>query len=570
MTTESRFRKRVKLVTSLVSYRRADFAVAVAGATVFAFGTVASSWVLRWIIDNVIIERFESGSIDASATAAGIGIFVLVAIVRAAGVIVRRTWAGKAQWGIAEDLSGEAIDAVVRQPVPWHRRQSTGDLMTRVGVDVEAAVQVVAPLPFSTGVVLMLLIASGGLIAADPLLGVLATLVFPVIMSLNLVYQKRADRWYDLAQAELATLSSAAHESFEAVTVVKAFGAEAREASRLSDIAFRVRSARVQAIKVRSLFETLLDVVPNSASVLIVLLGSYRVADGAMTVGDLASFIYIFALLVFPLRIIGYAFSEMPRSQAGFDRVKQLVAEPVEPDPRHRLQIEPGAVVLHGVCIEQGDGREVLTDISCTFPAGALTAIVGPTGSGKTTLLHALAGLLAPTSGSISGPLADSALVFQEPFLMSGTIRENVTLGRVVSENTLRRALDVAQAEFVFDLPGGLDAVVGERGVGLSGGQRQRIALARAIVGEPQVLLLDDTTSALDPSTESAVLDGLRRSLADTTVIAVSSRPSLVSNADTVVFIDGGRIVDSGRHEEIAARTESYSVLMSAYESDRA
>lgn len=570
MTTESRFRKRVKLVTSLVSYRRADFAVAVAGATVFAFGTVASSWVLRWIIDNVIIERFESGSIDASATAAGIAIFVLVAIVRAAGVIVRRTWAGKAQWGIAEDLSGEAIEAVVRQPVPWHRRQSTGDLMTRVGVDVEAAVQVVAPLPFSTGVVLMLVIASGGLIAADPLLGVLATLVFPVIMSLNLVYQKRADRWYDLAQAELATLSSAAHESFEAVTVVKAFGAEAREASRLSDIAFRVRSARVQAIKVRSLFETLLDVVPSSASVLIVLLGSYRVADGAMTVGDLASFIYIFALLVFPLRIIGYAFSEMPRSQAGFDRVKQLVAEPVESDPRRRLLIESGGVTLRDVCIEQGDGREVLTDISCTFPAGALTAIVGPTGSGKTSLLHALAGLLAPTSGTISGPLDDSALVFQEPFLLSGSIRDNITLGRVVSDDALRNALGVAQADFVFDLPGGLDAVVGERGVGLSGGQRQRIALARAIVAAPRVLLLDDTTSALDPSTEAAVLEGLRRSLADTTVIAVSSRPSLVSNADVVVFIDGGRIVDSGRHEEIVGRTESYSVLMSAYESDRA
>jgi ATP-binding cassette subfamily B protein len=566
---ESRFRRRVKLVTSLVSYRRADFGVAVVGATVFAFGTVASSWVLRWVIDNVIVERFESGSVDASATAAGIAVFVLVAIVRAAGVIVRRTWAGKAQWGIAEDLSGEAIDAVVRQPVPWHRRQSTGDLMTRVGVDVEAAVQVVAPLPFSTGVVLMLVIASGGLIAADPLLGVLATLVFPLIMSLNLVYQKRADRWYDLAQAELATLSSAAHESFEAVTVVKAFGAEAREASRLSDIAFRVRSARVQAIKVRSLFETLLDVVPNAASVLIVLLGSYRVSDGAMTVGDLASFIYIFALLVFPLRIIGYAFSEMPRSQAGFDRVKQLVAEPVESDPRSRLRLEPGDVVLTDVSVEQGDGREVLSDLTCRFPSGALTAVVGPTGSGKTTLLHALAGLLAPSRGSIAGPLADSALVFQEPFLMSGSIRENITLGRSMGDDVLRRALEIAQAHFVFDLPGGPDAPVGERGVGLSGGQRQRIALARAIAGSPRVLLLDDTTSALDPSTEAAVLDGLRRSLVDTTVIAVSSRPSLVANADWVIFIDGGRIVDRGRHEEIAGRTEAYSQLMSTYESDR-
>lgn len=152
---------------------------------------------------------------------------------------------------------------------------------------------------------------------------------------------------------------------------------------------------------------------------------------------------------------------------------------------------------------------------------------------------------------------------------MSGSIRENITLGRSVDDDVLRRALETAQAHFVFDLPGGPDAPVGERGVGLSGGQRQRIALARAIAGSPRVLLLDDTTSALDPSTEAAVLDGLRRSLVDTTVIAVSSRPSLVANADWVIFIDGGRIVDRGRHEEIAGRTEAYSQLMSTYESDR-
>lgn len=562
-------RRRVKLVTSLVSYRRTDFLIAVAGASVFAFGTVSSSWVLRWLIDNVIVERFESGRVDATATAAGIGVFVLIALVRAAGVIVRRTWAGKAQWGVAEDLSGEAIDSVVRQPVPWHRRQSTGDLMTRVGVDVEAAVQVIAPLPFSAGVVLMLVIASGGLVAADPLLGSLATLVFPVIMSLNLVYQKRADRWYDLAQAELAKLSSAAHESFEAVTVVKAFGAEGREASRLSDIAFRVRSARVEAIKVRSLFETLLEVVPNAASVLIVLMGAHRVADGAMSVGDLASFIYIFALLIFPLRIIGYAFSEMPRSQAGFDRVRQLVGEPLEVDPRDRIIVRSGDVVIHGVSIEQGDGREVLTDLSCEFPSGAVTAIVGATGSGKTTLLHALAGLIAPRSGSIAGPLDRAALVFQEPFLVSGSIRENVALGRAITDDTIWWALDISQAEFVRDLPGGLAAVVGERGVGLSGGQRQRIALARAIAGRPKVLLLDDTTSALDPQTEVSVLDAIRTRLSETTVIAVSSRPSLVSAADLVVFLEDGRISAVGRHDVVVATSSGYASLMSAFENER-
>ena len=551
-----------------MSYRQRTFAVAVGGAAVFAFCTVASSWVVRWIIDDVIVERFAVGRLDGTALVAGIGLLLLLAVIRAIGVVVRRTWAGKAQWGVAQDLSGEALETVVAQPVSWHRRQSTGDLTTRVGVDVEATVAVMAPMPFASSVILMMLIAAVGMIAVDPWLGLGASLVFPILILLNVVYQRRVDQWYDLAQTELGDLSAAAHESFEGVTVIKAFGAESREAERLARIASRVRGARMQAVRLRSVFETLLDVIPNATNVAIVLVGSIRVRDGHLTLGDLTSFVYLFTLLVFPLRIIGYALSEFPRSQAGYGRVRSLVDQARERDPRFDIR-RSESVRVHDVWVTHDGERWAVRGAELEFETGRTAVIVGATGAGKTSLLHVLAGHIGASHGEVSDPFRSRALVFQEPFLISGTVRDNVSFGRKVSSDEIARCLDIAEAHFVSDLPQGIDTVIGERGVGLSGGQRQRIALARALVSRPDVLYLDDVTSALDPTTEAAVLSNISVHCSGTTVIAVASRPTLLSRADVVVYLDAGRVVAVGRHAELISTVRSYKDLMDAYELDR-
>lgn len=534
----------------------------------FAFCTVASSWVVRWIIDDVIVERFAVGRLDGTALVAGIGLLLLLAVIRAIGVVVRRTWAGKAQWGVAQDLSGEALETVVAQPVSWHRRQSTGDLTTRVGVDVEATVAVMAPMPFASSVILMMLIAAVGMIAVDPWLGLGASLVFPILILLNVVYQRRVDQWYDLAQTELGDLSAAAHESFEGVTVIKAFGAESREAERLARIASRVRGARIQAVRLRSVFETLLDVIPNATNVAIVLVGSIRVRDGHLTLGDLTSFVYLFTLLVFPLRIIGYALSEFPRSQAGYGRVRSLVDQARERDPRFDIR-RSESVRVHDVWVTHDGERWAVRGAELEFETGRTAVIVGATGAGKTSLLHVLAGHIGASHGEVSDPFRSRALVFQEPFLISGTVRDNVSFGRKVSSDEIARCLDIAEAHFVSDLPQGIDTVIGERGVGLSGGQRQRIALARALVSRPDVLYLDDVTSALDPTTEAAVLSNISVHCSGTTVIAVASRPTLLSRADVVVYLDAGRVVAVGRHAELISTVRSYKDLMDAYELDR-
>ncbi|MEI8239022.1 MAG: ABC transporter ATP-binding protein [Actinomycetota bacterium] len=566
-----RLRQAFSLIGSLISHHKGTFAIAVAGASVFATCTVASAVVVQMIIDDVIQPRFVDGSVGVGTAAGILGLLVLLGCVRAVGVVVRRTWAGRTNWGVTERLSADVIDRLAEQPIPWHRTQSTGDLITRAGVDAEAATAILQSLPYASGVVVLVALSSVWLVVTDLPLGVAAVLVFPVLLVLNVHYQRRVDNFYAAAQDELGILSSAVHESFDGVAVVKSFGAEARETDRLSLIAGRLREARLGAVKLRSTFESLLDGVPSVVNICLLVAGAYRVRSGAMTVGELTSFIYLFTLLVFPLRLIGYTLSELPHSLAGWARIRSLLDQPVADDPaRTLLHGVDNGVVLRDVHFVHDDEREVLAGVNADIPPGRTVAVVGATGAGKTTLLHLIAGLVEPTAGTVTVPSGGAYIVFQEAFLLAGTVRDNITLGHPVSPDALEAALQVAQAEFVHDLPDGIDTEVGERGVGLSGGQRQRLALARALVREPQVLLLDDTTSALDPTTEAKVLGNLRAALGTTTVVAVASRPSTIALADDVLFLADGQVVAHGLHDELMDSVPAYRALIEAFEHDRA
>ena len=562
--------KAFRLLRGLLRNHKRLFFTAVGGAAVYAACTVGSTIVVQLIIDELIVPRFAGEDVGIGLVAAILGLLVAVGVVRAAGIVVRRVWAGRTTWRVTESITADVIERVVVQPAPWHRRQSTGDLITRAGVDAEAATAVLGPLPYATSVVVMIVLSSVWLLVTDWVLGLAAVCVFPILIVLNVVYQHRVDKFFNAAQDELGQLSSAVHESFDGVTVVKSFGAERRETERLAEIAARLRQERMGAVRLRSTFEALLDGVPNVTNVLLLVGGAYRVRAGEMTVGEVASFIYLFTLLVFPLRLIGFALSELPHSLAGWNRIRELLDQPVEPDPAASLHHgATNAVRLDDVHFSHDGVRPVLAGVTAEIPAGRMVAVVGATGAGKSTLLSLIAGLVAAESGSITVPATGCLLVFQEPFLLAGTARENVTLGEDVDDATIDRALQIAEAVFLAHLPNGLDTEVGERGVGLSGGQRQRRALARALVRDPGVLLLDDTTSALDPTTEAKVLANLRSRLAGTTVVAVASRPSTISLADDVLFLQDGVVVAHGRHEQLMHDVAGYRALVEAFEHDR-
>jgi ATP-binding cassette subfamily B protein len=569
----TRARRNAHFIWAMVRLQPKLFAIAVSGAAVFALLTVASSFAISWTIDNVIVPRFEDGAVDAGTVVAGVALILGIGVVRAIAIVVRRTFAGVTQWRVAQIYSNSVVAQYIQQPMSWHNRRADGDLVARAGVDAEATVGVLAPIPFASGTVIMVVVSTVWMLAIDWPLGVVAMVVFPMLVVTNVVYERSVSTHFARAQHQLGEFSAGVHESFEGVQLVKSYGAEERETERLAGLADQVRGSRVKAIRLRTWFEALLDVIPSLTNILLVVIGAVRVRSGDVTVGEVSGVIFLFTLLVFPLRLIGFTLSELPRSISAWNRIQEVLQEPIEPDPVDRIETASAGV---GVMFDQvsfaheGDGPPTVRDVTLALPAGNVTALVGPTGSGKSTLAQLAIGLIGPSSGAIALQDGARCIVFQEAFLMGGTVRDNVQLGQPFTDDEIREALRLAAAgEFVDRLPLGLDTVVGERGVSLSGGQRQRLALARALVRRPALLVLDDTTSALDPSTEAIVLDNLRHDLADSSVLLVASRPSTIALADDVVFVADGRVAAHGTHDELMASTAPYRELVEAFEADR-
>jgi len=570
---QSRFRLEISLLRQLLKLHPRPFLTAVAGASVYAICTVASSFGLGYVVDEVIIPRFQSDIISRQSFVTASCIVIGIGLLRAVGVVVRRSYAGISHWSTSESLSTQLIRHTMRQPTAWHQRHMTGDLVARIGVDSDTAASVLGPLPFSTSVVLLVALTSIWLVVIDLPLGLLAVTIIPLLFALNIGYQRRIDRHFDSAQKALGDLSEAVHESFDGVMVVKAFGAEDREHVRLGRISSKLKDARIKAVNARAIFEALVDGTPSLVNVALIAYGAVRVRNGALSIGELSSFIYLFTLLVFPLRIIGYLLSEIPHSSSGFKRVREILDEPLETQPVINIlpQSSNLAVQIVDASFSYAESDELIfSHVNFSIPAGSTVAVVGETGSGKSTLLKLIAGLIRTQHGSVHVAEGGSAIVFQEPFLFSGSLQFNLTLGKSIHIPDIARALWASVSEeFVSDLENGIDTIVGERGISLSGGQRQRIALARAIASGRKVLLLDDTTSALDPATESLVIERLSSLSNTTTTIVVASRPTTVKIADHVLFVHQGKVHELATHQTLMNNNQAYANLMKSFEMDR-
>ena len=571
--TFDRARRNARFIAELVMVHPKLFLVAMGGAAVFALLTVASSFAIGRVIDDVILPRFDEGEVATSTVLAGLGLVIGIGVVRSIAIVIRRSYASITMWRVAQTFTNRVVRRYAEQPVSWHNRRPDGDLVQRAGVDSEATVSVLAPIPFASGTIVMLVASTVWMLVIDVPLGLVAVVVFPLLLVTNVVYEKSVSSHFTRAQDQLGEFSAGVHESFEGVQLVKSYGAEERETERLAGLADRVRASRVRAIRLRSWFEALLDVIPSLTNITLVVIGALRVRSGDVTVGEFSSVIFLFTLLVFPLRLIGYALSELPRSMAAWQRIRSVLDEPIEPDPADRIGIAADGLGVEFVGVSfahEGDGPPTVRDVDLAVRQGSVTALVGPTGSGKSTLAQLAAGLVGPSIGEVRLAPGIRTIVFQEAFLSSGTVRDNVELGTSFTDDEIWDALGQAAAtEFVQRLPQQLDTVVGERGVSLSGGQRQRLALARALVRRPSLLVLDDTTSALDPSTEAMILEQLRSRLGGSTVLMVASRPSTIALADDVVFVADGRIAAHGTHDELLASTSANRELVEAFESDR-
>jgi ATP-binding cassette, subfamily B, bacterial len=562
------------------------FAVSVVGSVLYGSMAVAGSLLLGEVTDRVIVPGFDEG-VSGVAIAAAAGAILAVALLRSAGVLLRRYFGNMTARGMHRTWFRRITDTYLRVPLEYFGSRPTGQLLAHADADVERAITVIMPLPLSLGVVVLIGLSIVSLALIDPVLMLVGLALFPSLAILNQVYSRRVVGPASRTQARLGEVSSVAHESFEGALLVKTLGLEAREVERLSVVARELRTARLAVGRLRATFEPVLDALPNLGMIALLALGSWRVAEGVITTGQLVQAMALFTILTFPMRVVGFLLEELPRAVVASDRIAEVLATPTRPAPADGagtpLPDGPLAVDVRALSFAYAaDADPVLAGVDLALTPGEVVALVGATGSGKSTLCHLLAHLYQPTGGAVRFGGVDLsradpaslrsavALVFQEAFLFAASVRENLALGWDASDEELHWALDAARARrFVERLPLGLDQPLGERGVTLSGGQRQRLALARALLRRPGLLMLDDATSAIDPTVERQILDGLPDTLHATTLV-VAHRLSTIALADRVVFLDGGRIAASGTHQELLDSVPAYASLARAYELDAA
>lgn len=546
------------------------------GALGFVAASIGGAWVLRAATDDLVIPAFDDGTVDRSDVWVVMGLIVVVSVGRGLGVMMRRWYLSLAENSTQRDWRRALVNHYLDVPLRFHRKRPTGELLAHADIDLTTATMVLKPLAFSVSVLALVIVAVVTLFIIHPLVALLGIVLFPLLVVMSQIYTSRVEAPSARAQQAVGEVASVAHESFEGALVVKTLGREAAEVERLRRASAALRKERLVVGRIRAAFEPSIDVLPNIGVVLLLLIGSWLVSRGDATPGDLVLAAVVFGLLATPLRVFGFFLEEMPRSVVALDRVDKVMAQPVEQRAgTATVPAGPVDVVVQGLVVGYGE-HYVLRGVDLEVAAGTTAAVVGATGSGKSTLLEAVAGVLDRTGGTIAiggvdirNVAADDwttavAIAFQESFLFTDTIVENVALGAVGLEE-VHRTLAIARADgFVADLADAEVTVVGERGTTLSGGQRQRVALARALARRPQVLLLDDATSAVDPLVEAEILDALRAEL-DMTVLVVAHRISTILLADTVVYLDDGQVVATGTHEELLQRGD-YRALVTAYE----
>jgi ATP-binding cassette, subfamily B, bacterial len=505
------------------------------------------------------------------------------------GLNLYRRWIqASAVTGMEQSMRDDLYAHLQRLHAGFHDSWQSGQLLSRATTDLSTIRRFAGfGIIFMITNVFSFVVVVSLLIHLNVRLGLLTGCLFLPVAVLCLRFERRYRVLSRRAQDQQGDLATYVEEAATGIRVLKALGRRGEASARHAKAAHLVYRTQVSKARLRGTFWASLDLAPNAAIGIILLLGAFAVSSGQLTTGGIVAFITLTLLLVWPIEAMGYILATGQEAATAAQRVYEIFdTRPAIADPAAGAEAAPrasgadrgarGLVFDHVAYCYPGTSQPVLRDVSLVLEPGETVALVGVTGSGKTTLLQLVPRLADVTGGSILLDGTDIrrlplrvlrtrvGCAFEDPTLFSASVRENVSYGSAdADEAAVREALAAAQADFVYELPWGLDTRIGEQGMALSGGQRQRVALARAILARPEILILDDPLSALDVHTEAKVTEALSHVLTNSTALVVAHRPSTVLLADRVALLEDGVIVAQGTHRDLLAAEPRYRDLMS-------
>jgi len=538
------------------------------GSLAFAWAAMGMTVLIPWLIGKAVNAVEDGNKPDLLPLALAI---VGAGILRLGLTVVRRVVAGKVSLAVEFDLRQQFYAHLQRLDLGFFDGQQTGQLMSRATVDLQSIRFFLGyGLIFITQNLLTITLAAVVMIAINPLLALVALIPAPFVILTATKYSQISRPAQQEVQQRIAELTAEAEENVSGIRIVKAFAREEHQLHRFQRAVARVFDQSIYTTRVQAFFSPLIGLLPQIGIALVLLVGGREVIDGNLSLGAFVAFYTYVAMLAGPMRSLGMALGMAQRAVASGNRMFEVLDR--EPAIQSRpgapaLPAGGGAVDLRGVTLRYNGGSPSLTNVDLAVEAGKTVALVGPSGSGKTSLVGLIARLYDPSEGTVLVDGADVrdveveslrsqiAFVADDSFLFTASVAENIAYARQeATTEEIEAAARRAQADaFIRELPDGYETRVGERGLTLSGGQRQRVAIARALLADPRILILDDATSSVDATTESAIKTGLQEAMAGRTTFIIAHRLSTVSLADEIVVMDGGTIVDRGSHEQLMA-----------------